>query len=471
MQRLTGVDAGFLYMETPTLHMHTLKISILDPSGIEGGYTFERVKEVLAERLHLLPPFRRRLVEIPLQLHHPLWIEDPDFDIDAHVRRVQCPPPGDMKAFSALCSDIASRQLDRRRPLWEISVVEGLEDGHVGFVAKIHHSAADGIAAAEMLANVLQLTPEPTAVPPPEKPWRPDRVPTQWELVVRALADVIPLLLSLPRLLVRTFGGLAAARRHRKESDVSPPMPFMTPKTSFNRGLTPHRSFVMSSLPLEDFKHVKNAFGTTINDVLLAVCAGGLRRYLERHGELPDRPLVAGVPVSTRGSSEPDPDAAYQANVVSNMFTALPVQLADPVERLKSISEVTKVAKEVHNALGADMLKDWSEVTPPRPFAAWMRFYSRRNLANRHRPPINLVVSNVPGPREPLYVAGARVTAIYSMGPILESIGLNVTVWSYLDQMNFGVVSCPELIPDMWELVADFNDALAELRKASTPAS
>ena len=469
MQRLTGVDAGFLYMETPTLHMHTLKISILDPRDIPGGYTFERVREVLAERIHLLPPFRRRLVEVPLHLHHPIWVEDPDFDLDAHIRRVHVAPPGDMRAFSELCSDIASRQLDRRRPLWEIDVVEGLEDGHIGFVAKIHHSAADGVAAAEMLANVLEVTPEPKPVPPPTRPWRPDRIPSQLTLVVQALASLIPLLLSLPRLLVRTFGGLAAARRHRKDSDVSPPMPFMTPKTSFNRALTPHRSFVMSSLPLDDFKAVKNAFGTTINDVLLAVCAGGLRRYLERHGELPDRPLVAGVPVSTRGGN--GGDGKYRANVVSNMFTALPVQVADPVERLRTISGVTKAAKEVHNALGADMLKDWSEVTPPVPFAAWMRLYSRLNLANRHRPPINLVVSNVPGPRDPLYVAGARVTAIYSMGPILESIGLNVTVWSYLDQMNFGVVSCPELIPDLWELIGDFGDALAELRKAAATST
>jgi diacylglycerol O-acyltransferase len=198
---------------------------------------------------------------------------------------------------------------------------------------------------------------------------------------------------------------------------------------------------------------------------MLAVCAGALRRYLERTDQLPDKPLVAGVPVSVR-TGEPTDD--YIANSVSNIFTALPVQTEDAVERLRAIAAVTKEAKAVHKALGPQMLMDWSELTPPRPFAGFMRLYSKHRLADRHRPPINLVVSNVPGPREPLYVAGARIVDIFSMGPILESIGLNITVWSYLDEMNVGIVSCPELMPDLWDFVADMHDALAELRKAAS---
>jgi len=465
VQRLTGFDAGFLYMETPTLHMHTLKIAVLDPSGIPGGYTFERFKEVLAERLHLLPPFRRRVVEVPLGLHHPVWIEDPDFDLDYHVRRVVAPAPGGLAQLSDVCSDIASRPLDRRHPLWEISVVEGLEDGHIGFVTKIHHSAADGVAAAQMLANVLDTDPAPQPPPPPERPWRPDRVPTQWELVMGALAAILRNILSLPRLLRRTVQGLTRVRAHRKQADVQPPLPLTAPKLSFNGALTPHRRFVMTSMPLEDFKRVKSAFDVTINDVLLAVCAGGLRRYLDRTGQRTDKALVAGVPVSVPGGR--GDGGEYVANSVSNMFTALHVEMDDPVERLRAISAVTKEAKAVHNALGAEMLMDWSELTPPRPFAGFMRAYSRLRLADRHRPPINLVVSNVPGPREPLYIAGARILGIYSMGPILESIGLNITVWSYLDEMNAGIVSCPELMPDLWDFVGDMHDGLGELKKAA----
>jgi WS/DGAT/MGAT family acyltransferase len=462
MQRLSGFDAGFLYMETPTLHMHTLKISVLDPSTVPGGYTFERVKEVLGQRLHLLPPFRRRLAEVPLGLHHPVWIEDPDFDLDYHVRRMVAPEPGTMRELSAVCSDIASRQLDRRHPMWEITVVEGLEHGHIGFVAKIHHSAADGVAAAAMLASVLDDAPDAPPVTP--GPWRPDEVPTQRQLLVGALLAWIRVLLDLPGLLRRTARGMRAVVRRRRQADVSPPLPFSTPKTSFNGSLTPHRTFCMTSMPLADFKAVKDHFGVTINDVLLAVCAGGLRRYLERRGELPDRPLVAGVPVSVR-DGEAHAEGEYIANSVSNMFTSVPVELEDPAERVVAIAEITKAAKEVHKALGPRTLMDWSEITPPGPFAAFMRAYSRYNLADRHRPPINLVVSNVPGPREPLYIAGARIIGIWSMGPILESIGLNVTVWSYLDQMNFGVVACRELTPDLWDLIDDLHEGLAELKK------
>ena len=462
MQRLSGFDAGFLYMETPTLHMHTLKISVLDTSGVPGGYTFERFKEVLGERLHLLPPFRRRMVEVPLGLHHPVWIEDPDFDLDYHVRRVVAPAPGGLAELSAVCSDIASRPLDRSHPLWEISVVEGLEDGHVGFVAKIHHSAADGVAAAAMLASVLDTEPSTEPAPAPARPWRPDRVPSQWELLVGALLAIFRNIVALPKLLQRTVQGFKRVRAHRKQAAVQPPLPLTAPKLSFNRGLTPHRSFVMTSMPLDDFKHVKSAFDVTINDAFLAVCAGALRRYLDRTGQLPAKPLVAGVPVSTRTGEGTDD---YIANSVSNLFTALHVEMEDPVDRLKAISAVTKEAKAVHNALGAEMLMDWSEMTPPRPFAGFMRLYSKWNLADRHRPPINLVVSNVPGPREPLFIAGARILDIFSMGPILESIGLNITVWSYLDEMNVGIVSCPELMPDLWDFVSDMHDALGELKK------
>jgi diacylglycerol O-acyltransferase len=350
--------------------------------------------------------------------------------------------------------------------LWEISVVEGLEDGRIGFVAKIHHSAADGVAAAEMLANVLDAEPTSDAPTPPATPWRPDRIPGQRELLVGALAAILRNIVALPTLLVRTVQGVMRVRAHRKQADVQPPLPLTAPKLSFNASLTPHRSFVMTSMALDDFKVVKSAFDVTINDVFLAVCAGGLRRYLERTGQLPSKPLVAGVPVSTRAGS--DPDGGYVANSVSNMFTALHVEMEDAVERLHAISAVTKEAKAVHNALGADMLTDWSELTPPRPFAAWMRLYSRFNLADRHRPPINLVVSNVPGPRQPLYIAGARIVDIFSMGPILESIGLNITVWSYLDEMNVGIVSCPELMGDLWDFVSDLHDALAELKKAAS---
>jgi diacylglycerol O-acyltransferase len=523
VERLSGIDAGFLYMETPTLHMHTLKISIVDPATAPGGYSFARVGEVLGERLHLLPPFRRRLVEVPGGLHHPLWVEDPEFDLAHHLHRAEIASPGGPRQLSELISDIASRQLDRRYPLWELWVVEGIEHGHIGFVAKIHHAAADGVAAAAMLANLLQAeadpggrpedtadpggraedtadpgpvaqpsapwraedtadpgpvaqpsapwraddTADPGPVAQPSAPWRPEAIPAPGARLVDALWDLLRSLVGLPGLLRRTASGLAAVVRRRRSGALSPPLPFSTPRTSFNRALTPNRWFAMASLPLEEVKVVRRAFDVTVNDVVLAVCAGALRRYLDERGELPERPLLAGVPVS---AGPADQAQRLAGNRVSNLFTSLRTDVADPVERLRAIHDVTQAAKEVQHALGAELLIDWSEITPPRLFSAWMRLYSRLRLADRHRPPINLVISNVPGPRQPLHIAGGRLLDIYSMGPILEGIGLNVTVWSYVDRLGFGLVACRETMPDLWDLADHLHDALAELRKAAPTA-
>jgi diacylglycerol O-acyltransferase len=477
VERLSGIDAGFLYMETPTLHMHTLKISIVDPATVPGGYSFALVGEVLGERLHLLPPFRRRLVEVPGGLHHPLWVEDPDFDLAHHLHRAEIAAPGGLREFGDLISDIASRQLDRHYPLWELWVVEGLEHGHIGFVAKIHHAAADGVAAAAMLANVLQAEADPGGRPedeadpgpvaPPSQPWRPEPIPTGTERLVDAARDLLRNIASLPGLLRRTAAGLAAVLRRQRSGALSPPLPFSTPRTSFNRALTPNRWFAMAALPLEEVKAVRRALDVTMNDVVLALCAGALRRYLDERGELPERPLLAGVPVST---GRVDDEQRLVGNRVSNLFTSLRTDIADPVERLRAIHDVTQAAKEVQNALGAEMLVEWSEVTPPRIFSAWMRLYSRLKLADRHRPPINLVISNVPGPRQPLHIAGGRLLDIYSMGPILEGIGLNITVWSYVDRLGFGLVACRETMPDLWDLADHLHDALAELRKAAQAA-
>jgi WS/DGAT/MGAT family acyltransferase len=222
----------------------------------------------------------------------------------------------------------------------------------------------------------------------------------------------------------------------------------------------------MASLSLDDVKTVRRAFDVTVNDVVLALCAAALRRYLEERGELPQRPLIAGVPVSVGTAQE----GRLVGNKVSNLFTSLRTDITDPVERLRAIHHVTQAAKEVQHALGPEMLLEWSEVTPPLLLTGFMRLYSRLRLADRHRPPINVVISNVPGPSEPLQIAGARLLEIYSMGPILEGIGLNITVWSYVDRMAFGLVACREIMPDLWDLADYLSDVLDELLKATQAA-
>ena len=465
MQRLTGLDAGYLYMETPTLHMHTLKIAVLDPSTVPGGYTFAKVKEELGRRLHLLPPFRRRLLDVPFGLHHPLWIEDPDFDLDWHVRRVAVPSPGSQRELCELIGDIASHQLDRRRPLWEIWVVEGLEGGRIGFVTKMHHSMADGVAAAAMMANVLETEPDPIEPRAPDRPWTPDVVPSRTQLVLRALIDLFVTIRGLPALLGRTAAGMRRVAQVRKANPTVPSAtPLNTPRTRFNGALTPHRVFATTTLPLDAVKTVRRAFDVTLNDVVLGVCAGALMRYLDKHGDHLDKPLLAGVPISTEG---PTDTPRLAGNRVSNLFVSLRTDIEDPVARLKAIHESSMVAKDVFRAMGVDMLADWSEMTPPKPLSAFMRLYSRWRLADYHAPPQNAVISNVPGPPLPLYVAGAKLVELYSTGPILEGIGLNITVWSYLGTLYFGLISCRELMPDLFDLADLLPAALDELLVAA----
>ena len=461
MERLTGLDAGFLYMETPRQHLHTMKIAVLDPATMPDGYSFGRVKEVLAARLHLLPPFRQRLVNVPLGLHHPLWIEDPDFDLDHHIRHTTLPAPGGQHELDALVSRVASTPLDRRRPLWELWVAEGMAGGRVGFVTKIHHCAADGVKAAELLVNVLDTEADAPDPPPPARPWQPEPVPGRAARVWAALRERVRQLLGIPALVRRTVAGIRGVVTRRRAGEPTPPTPFTAPNLAFNRALTPQRVFSSTTLSLTEIKDTKTVLDATVNDVVLAVCAGALRRWLAQHDGLPDRPLIAGIPVSTR-----NPARQGLANSVSNLFTAIPVHVADPVERIRIIHDSMRHAREQHNVLGAEMLADWSELTPSGPFAAGVRLYSRLGLADRHRPPINLVISNVPGPREPLYVAGARLDGLWSMGPILENVGLNITVWSYLDGMHFGLVACPDTLADLDVITAGLPEALAELRAA-----
>ena len=471
VQRLSGLDASFLYNETRTQHVHTLKYAILDVSGVDGGFSVARMRDELERRLHLLPPFRRRLVEVPLGLHHPVWIEDPHFDLAAHVRHMTVPAPGGRREMDDVIGELASWQLDRKRPLWECWILDGLADDldhphaappsgrHVGFLVKMHHAMADGVAAAALLANVMETAPDAVDPTPPVEPWRSEPVPPWWRLLIDAVVVAAASLRRLPGLVRRTVVGGRAVARRRKEADVSPPLPILhTANTPFNGRLTGHRSFATADLSLDDLKAVRAAFGVSVNDVVLGIVAGALRAHLLAIGALPERALVAGVPVS----AAPDVER-LSGNRVSNLFTSLRTDIADPVERLDAIHEVTSAAKEVQNLLGIDMLADWVEYAPPRPYSWAMRLYSRLGLAERHRPPINLVVSNVPGPREPLYIAGARLVGIWSVGPILEGIGLNVTVWSYRSALHVGVLGCREHWDDLHVVSDGMAAALDEL--------
>jgi WS/DGAT/MGAT family acyltransferase len=458
------MDASFLYMETPSQLAHVVGTLILDPTAGDG-FSYERVLHLLASRMHLLEPFRRRLVPVPMNLGHPVWIEDPDFDLERHVHRVAVRPPGTMHELAEVVADIAGRPVDRSRPLWELHLIEGLEDGKVGFVTKMHHSAIDGVTGADLMANLFDLEPDaPDPEPPPEGSWKPEAVPSDFELMAYAAQGIARRPRTMLKVLNRTVRSVAdiVSRQRQAAADdrPSPALPFTAPKVRWSGAITPHRSVAFGKASLEDMRHIKSTFGTTVNDVVLAACTQTLRQYLIAHDDLPDQPLVCSVPVSVHGKTEHE-----GTNQVSTMFVRLPVQLDDPVEQLRTINAETREAKEMQNAIGADLLQDFAQFIPPTLFNRAMRLYSNLNLADRHRPVHNLIVSNVPGPPIPLYTAGAQVVGVYPFGPLLEGAGLNLTVLSNMGHVDFGVIACRELVPDVWDIADGFGDAVLLLKK------
>jgi diacylglycerol O-acyltransferase / wax synthase len=464
MQRLTGLDASFLYLETPSSHMHVASVMILDPSTVEGDLTIGKVREVYRDRLHLAPPFRRRLVEVPFGLHHPLWIEDPDFDINYHIRHIAVPPPGGEQELAELVSHLNAIPLDRSRPLWEVWVIEGLTDGNVAVLSKVHHAAIDGAAGNELTVALLDLSPE-IAQHEPEQQWTPDRVPTDVELLGYAAGSLARQPWRVAKALRRTAGAALALRRRGREAPelAAPPAPFTAPRTSFNVALTPRRSYAYTSLPLPAVKAVKNATGTTVNDVVLALCAGALRRYLDKQDEQPDAPLVAMVPISVRSDDEKDTGG----NKVTATLCTLATDVDDPAERLQTIHDGMVGAKKQHETIGADTLQEWVEFAAPAVAGSAARLYTRMRVADRHRPVFNVTISNVPGPPFPLYSIGARVEAIYPVGPVVDGAGLNMTVMSYLDSLDFGLQACPDVLPDVSTLAEALRYSLDELAAAT----
>lgn len=465
VSRMSGADAGFLYLETPAMHMHTLKMAIVDASP---DLTFDNLVKATLSRLRRMPALRRKVVPVPLSLNHPVLVTQRRLDPERHFFRHQIGGTGSMRDFERVVGEICSTPLKRDVPLWEIHLCEGFADGKVGIVGKIHHALADGLAANAMLANIMDVA---SAERRPEVVSDANHgglIPSPVELVRSGLRDAFAQLAIVPGLVKRTWRAVAGMLNYRKHEAAKGshrvPVPVRdTPRVSFNGPLTPRRSFATVTLPLADLKAVRSHHseieGLTLNDVVLAVTSGALRRWLDAHDEHPTGSLVAGVPVGLDPSGG---DPRLVGNNVSNMFTTLATDDDDPSERLRRISVTARHAKAMQQHLGTSLV-EWSQFTPPAPVRAFMRAYSRRGGARFHAAPFSAIVSNVPGPRERLKVAGAQLADVFSVGPLVEGIGLNVTVWSYVDRMNFSLLACPDLLPDVDVLASYFPDALAEL--------
>jgi diacylglycerol O-acyltransferase len=463
MRRLSGMDASFVYGETPSWHMHGGTLFVLDPSTAPGGFDVHRLRALVAARAGLLGPFLARLVEVPFGLDRPAWVNDPHLDLERHIHSVGVPHPGGSRELAALAGDLFASKLERNRPLWEIWVIEGLEDGRIALLLKVHHSLADGVRATRLYEVLFDLD----AGSPIDRPGTPEiadeRVPSQLEMTVRSL----PRLASTPLRAARAAGdlGLAALRLARFAGSPqwsAATFPFQAPRTSLNRGISAHRALAFCSLPLSDVKTIKNAFSVTVNDAVLGICTGALRRYLAGRDELPGKPLIAQIPVAVHVH------ASGWGNAVAVMGAALPTQLDDPAEQLRVIHDSTQSAKTMQRALGDDLILDLADIVPPGVLAAGVGAYSRLRLTEHHPPIFSLILSNVQGPPFPLYIAGAQLLANYVMGPLLDGSGLNITVISYRDHVDFGFVVCPEIVKDPWLLADTTSAAFTELLEAAT---
>lgn len=465
MERLGGLDGAFLYCETPTMHLHVCGLLILDPSTMPSGDPYDRIRSMLSERLPTIPAVHQKLATDPVHLGRPFWTDDPNLELDRHLYHLVLDPPGDDRILAKVVGDIAGRQLRRDRPLWEIFVVEGLMDRRIAVLLKMHHSIVDGVSAANIMGRLLDLEAQPAPRARSQRGRSARNNPNSIELLGRSLASRLSEPLVLARLVPETAMRLATTlwglNRHRS-GDAPFAKPFTAPRTSFNATVTERRSVAFTDVALTDIKAVKCEFGVTVNDVVTAVVGGALRHYLEDRGELPEHPLLAAVPVSVHDQTA---DRAGTTKV-SVMFSTLATQESDPVERLKAISLANARAKEIHEMVGADTLMRWAELSWLNGLGVGARLYSALHLADHHRVVHNLVLSNVPGPLIPLYMAGARVLGLYAFGPITDGAALNITVLSQGDRVGFGIITCPDLVPRVWDIAAAIPGALRELVEA-----
>ncbi|MUL76114.1 wax ester/triacylglycerol synthase family O-acyltransferase [Mycolicibacterium sp. CBMA 226] len=457
MKRLSGWDAFLLYSETPNVHMHTLKIAIIDLAGL-GDRTFgiDEFRRVLRERLHKLDPFGYQLVDIPFKFHHPMWREHAEVDLEYHVRPWRVAAPGGRRELDEAIGEIASTPLDRSRPLWEMYLVEGLANGRVAVVGKIHHALADGVASANLLALGMDITEGPQR---DNDLYVTDPAPSRGQLVRSAFADHLRQIARIPGVVKYTADGIARVRKSSRKLSPELTRPFTPPPSFMNHVLTPGRRFATATLALAEVKETSKKLGVTINDLVLAMSSGALRELLLKYDGKADHPLLASVPMSYDFS----PDR-ISGNRFSGVLIALPVDVDDAAQRVQQAREAALLAKESHQLIGPELVARWAAYMPPAPMESMFRRLSNKDGQNKV---LNLNISNVPGPRERGKVGGATVTELYSVGPLTAGSGLNITVWSYVDQLNISVLADGTTTDDPHEVTTGMVEDFKQIRRAA----
>ena len=454
MKRLSGWDVLLLSSEAPNVHQHTLKVAVVDTTGFGGTPSFEAFREVFRSRLPVLEPLRYQLVSTPWRLHRPIWREEADLDLDYHLQRVQVPAPGGRRELDAVIGAVATTALDRSRPLWQFYYAEGLPGDRVAVIGKVHHVLADGVASANLMARVVEWPgdePSQNQVDAKHPP------PTTAEVLRFAARDHVARVRTLPAAVRAGLVGAFRLQRRARQRIRHPELAaqFKPPPTLLNHKLTPGRTFASAALPLADVKAMSKKLDVTINDLVLTIAAGALRRLLLHYGERADQPLIASVPASTDTSPN-----RITGNALATMLVSLPVQVEDPLERLRLIRTSTRIAKEDHELLGPNLVGQWLEFVPPTVTRTTFRWMSRREAPNQL---FNLIISNVPGPRERGRIAGAVVTEFYSVGPLAAGAALNITVWSYVDQLSISVLADDNTLHDPHDVTDAFVEAFTEL--------
>ena len=467
MRRLSGQDAGFLSLELPSQPMHTLALLILAPCRAgDAGLTLDDVRRHMAARLDRVPPLRWRVVPVPLGLNHPVFVEDPGFDLDQHLRHAVLPGPGGEEGLDAFCAAAAERCLDRVRPLWQLALIDGLGGGRQGLLLEVHHALMDGFATLATfsalfspvapVAPVAPLRAETTPVA-----WAPEKVPGKLRLIAGALGGQARAFTRLPGLVARTRRASTALRARAASSPIIVPAPGGDPPAStINRALGIERRYTRAELPMDQVMLVKEAAGVTVNDVALAAVAGALRAYLAARGALPAKPLVASVPV---GMEPPGSPQRTSGNRFSRITTSLATDVADPWERLQTISAVTRESKLRLDLAGRELLADWLEHIPPCVAEAAVRSGQRKRREGAAKLDANVVVSNIRGPSEPWAFASVPIEEMYVTGPPNSGVGVTFVLWDYAGRLLFGILAFADSVGDTTELAEGLRGSLAEL--------
>ncbi len=470
MEQLSAQDASFVYMETPHTPMHIGSVGIYDPSTAPGGFVrFKDILHFIDSRLQGARSFRQRLVRVPFDVDHPYWIEDPEFDLEFHVRHIALPKPGDWRQLCIQVARLHARPMDLTKPLWEFTVVEGLDNipglppGCFALVSKVHHAAIDGMSGVEMSAAVHDLDPLMAAPPKPD-PWKAENMPKVADLLTRSYFNNLLQPMRIAETIGRSLPGMAKLAVQAGKGDVSLKNTRPAPKTRFNGKVSAHRVWDAVPFKLAEVRAIKDVVpDATVNDVILTVVGGALRTYLLDKGELPKETLTAMAPISVRQEGE----KAALGNLVSAMVVGLGTQIADPVERLRFVHDDAVNSKAMTNAVGAKTLADYSKLIPSGLAGLGARLYTRVGAANMHAPAFNCVVTNVPGSRVPLYFCGAKMIGMFGTAPVFDSMGLINPVYSYGDTIAVSFTADRDMLPDPDTYAAALRSSFEALKAAA----